>query len=81
MTKDALLRELVKLVHNNEIYEHEFTADEYHAEVLKTNPKVTVATTRSELQRMVKAGTLKIRKVKINGCQCNAYSKPRSRRA
>jgi hypothetical protein len=76
MKKEALLRELVKLVHNNEVYSNEFTADEYHAEVLKTNPNATVATTRSELQRMVKAKTLKIRKVKINGCQCNAYSKP-----
>jgi hypothetical protein len=75
MKKEALLRELVKLVHNNEVHPNEFTADEYHAEVTKMNPKATVATTRSELQRMVKAGTLKIRKVKINGCQCNAYSK------
>jgi Fe2+ or Zn2+ uptake regulation protein len=75
MKKEALLKELAKLACNIEMHAHEFTSDEYYAEVLKTNPKATVASVRGELQRMVKDGILKIRKVKVNGSRCNAYSK------
>lgn len=76
MKKEALLKELAKLANDKVLRPNEFTAEEYRSEVLKINPNVTVAAIRGELQRMVKDGILKIRKVKIDGCTCNAYSKP-----
>lgn len=74
MKKEALLRELAKLTADGDLRADEFTFEEYHAECLKSNPRLTTDASRNVLTRLVKNGKLNARKVRMSGRQCNAYS-------
>jgi hypothetical protein len=52
----------------------EFTAEQYIEKSKKLGKYRTYDSSRGELKKMVKNGELKIRKIKLNGKQCNAYS-------
>jgi len=52
----------------------EFTAEQYIEKSKKLGQYTTYDSSRGELKKLVKLGKLKIRKIKLNGKQCNAYS-------
>jgi hypothetical protein len=52
----------------------EFTAEQYIEKSKKLGLYTTYDSSRGELKKLVKNGELKIRKIKLNGKQCNAYS-------
>jgi hypothetical protein len=56
----------------------EFTTEQYIQKSKKLGKYTTYDSSRWELKRLVKNDELKIRKIKLNGKQCNAYSAAKS---
>jgi hypothetical protein len=56
----------------------EFTAEQYIEKSKKLGLYTTYDSSRWKLKKMVKNGELNIRKIKLNGKQCNAYSAAKS---
>ena len=51
----------------------EFTAQQYIHEMVAKDPSMTADGCMHTLTRLVEAGKLAVRKVRVNGKQCNAY--------
>jgi hypothetical protein len=56
----------------------EFTTEQYIQKSKKLGKYTTYDSSRWELKMLVKNDELKIRKIKLNGKQCNAYSDAKS---
>lgn len=52
----------------------EFTIEDYIRERKLREPDVTVDACRNAMTRLVARGVFTVRKVRVNGRQCNAYS-------
>jgi hypothetical protein len=74
MKKEALLRELAKLTADTVLRPDEITCQDYLRECRKLNPSITMNSARYKLAQLKSDGTLKSRKVIIDGKECNAYS-------
>lgn len=75
MKKEALLKELVKLVVADDLRPNEFTMSEYITACRKTSPEATSEALRARLYSLVRDGKYKSRKIILNGKSCSAFYK------
>jgi hypothetical protein len=68
------LEKALKMTTASPLRDDEFTAEQYIEKSKKLGLYTTYDSSRGELKKLVKNGELKIRKIKLNGKQCNAYS-------
>jgi len=74
---EKLMMQMANLV-TPKLRDDEFTAEQYIEKSKKLGLYTTYDSSRGELKKLVKNGELKIRKIKLNGKQCNAYSAAKS---
>jgi hypothetical protein len=70
---EKLMMQMADLV-MPKLRDDEFTTEQYIEKSKKLGLYTTYDSSRGELKKLVKNGELKIRKIKLNGKQCNAYS-------
>ena len=75
-TRDSLsaLEKALEMSCASPLRDDEFTTDEYIAKVKERGQFHSEDACRATLKRLVESGKLSMRKIKINGYQCNAYS-------
>jgi len=72
------LEKALEMATASPLRDHEFTTEEYIEKSKKLGLYIGYDSSRWELKKLVKNGELKIRKIKLNGKQCNAYSAAKS---
>jgi hypothetical protein len=79
-TRDSLsaLEKALEMSTASPLRDDEFTTEQYIQKSKKLGKYTTYDSSRWELKRLVKNDELKIRKIKLNGKQCNAYSAAKS---
>jgi hypothetical protein len=75
-TRDSLsaLEKALEMATASPLRADEFTVEQYIEKSKKLGLYTTYDSSRWELKKLVKLGELNIRKIKLNGKQCNAYS-------
>ena len=75
-TRDSLsaLEKALEMATASPLRADEFTVEQYIEKSKKLGLYTTYDSSRWELKKLVKNGELNIRKIKLNGKQCNAYS-------
>jgi hypothetical protein len=79
-TRDSLsaLEKALEMSTASPLRDDEFTTEQYIQKSKKLGKYTTYDSSRWELKMLVKNDELKIRKIKLNGKQCNAYSDAKS---
>jgi hypothetical protein len=70
----SALEKALEMSCSSPLRDDEFTTDEYIAKVKERGQFHSEDACRATLKRLVESGQLKVRKIKMNGKQCNAYS-------
>ena len=75
-TRDSLtaLEKALEMSCASPLRDDEFTTDQYITKMKERGHYHSDDACRHTLKRLVESGKFKIRKIKINGYQCNAYS-------
>jgi len=77
-TRDSLsaLEKALEMSYLSPLRDNEFTSEQYIERARALGQYVSDDACRCTLKRLVQAGKLNSRKIKMNGSQCNAYSTP-----
>jgi hypothetical protein len=75
-TRDTLsaLEKALEMSSDYALRDGEFTMEDYIQERQLREPTVTADSCRCAMTRLVARGVFSVRKVRVNGRQCNAYS-------